>query len=185
MNYPNGIKKNKLIPISNRGMSLEDDINLTNEYYLNHNKAVVYKKPVPITIKKVDFKSRRDAVITEARFKIPSTTDYNGLYKGYYIDFEAKETRKNNLPLNNIHSHQIEHLFKIDEHKGISFLIVRFVLFDKTFLLESKYLKKFIDEETRKSIPFDYFTKYGHLIKENYNPRLDYLNIIEKIRSEY
>ena len=49
MNYPNGIKKtnipiqeNKTINYKNRGMSLEEDINLTNTYYLNCNKAVIY-----------------------------------------------------------------------------------------------------------------------------------------------
>ncbi len=185
MNYPNGIKRTKLISTSNRGMSLEDDINLTNEYYLINDLAIIHKKPVPITIKKVNFKSRSDALITEARFKIPSTTDYNGLYKGFYIDFEAKETRLLNLPLANIHEHQIKHLIKIHEHKGISFLIVRFTLLDKTFLLETKHLISFLGANSRKSIPFDFFEKFGFLLKVGYNPRLDYLSVLEKIRSEY
>ena len=113
MNYPNGIKKNYKISTSNRGMDLEEDINESNLYYRNNDIAIIYKKPTPITINKVDYKSRTDAVITEAHFIIPSTTDYNGIYKGKYIDFEAKETRKNYFPLANIHKHQIEHLKKI------------------------------------------------------------------------
>ena len=51
MNYPNGIKKqatvnkhrNQQLSYSNRGMSLEEDINATNEYYLHTNKAIVHK----------------------------------------------------------------------------------------------------------------------------------------------
>ena len=138
MNYPSGIKKEFINQKShsNRGMNLEWDINDTNEYYLFNDIAVIHKKPTPITINKVDYKSRRDAVIKEAHFKIPSTTDYNGIYKGKYIDFEAKETKSlTSFPLNNIHIHQIEHLKKIYNHGGIGFIIVRFSKLNKTYLL--------------------------------------------------
>lgn len=181
MNYPNGIKKNfKIVKsYSNRGMDLESDLNTTNEYYLNNNIAVIYKKPTPITINKVDFKSRRDAVITEAHFKIPSTTDYNGIYNGYYIDFEAKETKSlTSFPLNNIHNHQIEHLKKIYEHGGIGFIIVRFVKLNKTFLMYIEDFINFTTNNKRVSIPLNYFEEKAYIIKEGLNPRLDYLKII-------
>ena len=108
MKYPCGVKKTytKNINYGNRGMNLEDDINLTNEYYLINNIASIYKKPTPIGIVKVD----NSGVISEAYFKTPSTTDYNGIYKGKYIDFEAKETVEDSFPLKNIHEHQIRHL---------------------------------------------------------------------------
>ena len=70
MQYPNNIKKTytKLtVSHSNRGMNLENAINQSNEYYLRNDIAVIYKKPTPITINKVDFKSRKDAVITVGR----------------------------------------------------------------------------------------------------------------------
>ena len=161
---------------SNRGMSLEADINDSNEYNLLSDVAVIYKKPTPITVNKVNYHSRRDAIITEARFNTPSTTDYNGIYKGKYIDFEAKETKsKTSFPLSNIHKHQIDHLKKIVKHGGIGFLIVRFTSINKTYFLDSKYLFEFIDKQNRKSIPLDYFQEYGKEIKEGLRPRLDYL----------
>ena len=183
MNYPNGIKKSfKAIKnYSNRGMNLEYDINDSNNYYLNNNIAIIYKKPTPITINKVDYKSRNDAVIKEAHFKIPSTTDYNGIYKGKYIDFEAKETNSlTSFPLKNIHNHQIEHLKNIYEHGGIGFLIVRFCKLNKTFLLYIADLISFINNYERMSIPISYFEEKGFIIKEGLNPRLDYLKVIEK-----
>lgn len=185
-NYPSGINKTYInqFTYSNRGMNLEEDLNITNSYYLNNDIAIIYKKPTPITINKVDYPSRKDAVIKEAHFKIPSTTDYNGIYKGKYIDFEAKETKnKTSFPLNNIHNHQIKHLESINKHGGIGFIIVRFTSINKTYLLFVNELLSFINNEKRKSIPIDYFEKNGYLIKEGFNPRLDYLKIIdERIR---
>ena len=126
---------------SNRGMGLESDLNNTNKYYLENNIAVIYKKPTPITINKVNYHSRKDALITEAHFKIPSTTDYNGIFKGKYIDFEAKETKnKTSFPLSNIHTHQIEHLKKIINLGGIGFIIVRFTSLNQSYYLNGKNL---------------------------------------------
>ena len=102
-----------------RGMNLEEDLNITNRYYLDNDIAAIYKKPTPVTIVNVDYKSRETARITEAYFQIPSTTDYNGVYRGKYIDFEAKETKLKSFPLGNIHKHQLDHLEKIVSHGGI------------------------------------------------------------------
>ncbi len=182
MNYPNGLNKkiNNSINYGNRGMNLEEDLNISNQYYLENNIAVIYKKPTPITINHVDYPNRMDAVITNAKFKIPSTTDYNGIYKGKYIDFEAKETaNKTSFPLANIHNHQIEHLRRIVNHGGIGFIIVRFSSLNRIFLLKATELFNFVDKNTRKSIPLEYFISNGVEIKLSLRPRIDYLKYIE------
>ena len=188
MNYPNGVKKhnidntNKEISYKNRGMSLESELNDTNEYYRIIDKAYIYKKPTPIKITKVDYPSRDKAVIKEAFFTVPSTTDYNGLYCGKYIDFEAKETRsKSSFSLSNIHPHQINHLRNINNHQGIAFLIVRFTTLNETYLLFAKDFLEFIDNTDRKSIPIDFFREKAFLIKDGYKPTIDYLKIIDNI----
>ena len=97
MNYPDGRKhNNKTIYTGKRGMSLESDINDTNKYYLDNDIAVIYKKPTPTKVIKLDGNRIKDGF-----YEIPSTTDYNGIYKGKYVDFEAKETKsKTSFPLN-------------------------------------------------------------------------------------
>lgn len=182
MNYPNNIKKTPNIKFGNRGMNLEKDINSTNHYYLINNIAIIRKLPTPITIKKVNYISNKEAKITEAWFQKKSTTDYNGIYRERYIDFEAKETKsKKYFPLNNIHAHQLNHIKKIIEHGGIAFLIISFSTYNQTFLLDGPDLINFIKTNKRKSIPYNYFQKNAHLIQLKYNPRLDYLKIIDKI----
>ena len=188
MNYPNGIKKKTISVEStpkshkNRGMNLEDELNQTNEYYRDMDIAYIYKKPTPIKITKVDYPSRDKTIIKEAFFTVPSTTDYNGLYKGYYIDFEAKETQsKTSFALSNIHPHQIKHLENIKRHNGISFLIVRFTTLNLTYLLRTEDFIDYLNNNDRKSIELDYFKEKGYLIKDGYNPRVDYLKIVDQI----
>ena len=78
---------------SNLGMTLESDVEETNLYYLKTKRAVIYKKPTPVQIVDVSYPSRNKAKIVEAYYRTPSTTDFNGIYKGYYIDFDCKEKK--------------------------------------------------------------------------------------------
>jgi len=185
MNYPGGVRKDRLVSntnYGNRGMNLEGDLNSSNQYYVDTLKAFIYKKPTPIKIVKVDYACREAARIKEAYFTEPSTTDYNGIYKGKYIDFEAKETKsRTSFSLNNIHLHQIRHLRNIRSQNGIAFLIVRFTTLNKTFLLLADDFFSFIDNNKRKSIPIDYFNDKGYILKEKLQPRVDYLEIIDQI----
>ncbi len=186
INYPNKkqVFKKQTENHSNRGMSFENMINETNDYYLHNNIAIIHKKPIPIQIVKVDYPSRSGAVIKEAYYKVPSTTDYNGIYKGIHIDFEAKETiNKTSFPLSNIHSHQIDHLIAIDNHGGMSFLLIFFKTLDEIYLLETKYLKDFVTraKSGRKSITYEEIKNYGYIVKEGYAPRIEYLKVINEI----
>jgi len=195
--YPNGRKykseptpqvrnkPEKMITYGKRGMTLEDELNETNLYYLSKGIAVIHKKPTPIQIVQVDYKSRSTAVIKEAYFRQASTTDYNGVYKGKYIDFEAKETQSNtSFPLSNFHEHQISHMKNVVNHKGISFVILRFVKTDELFLLESKDLFSFwrrMESGGRKSIKKEEILSYGHPIEYGLHPRIDYLKVIQHL----
>ncbi len=174
MNY----KINFNSTFANRGMGLENDINETNKYYNQYDIALIYKKPTPIRINQTDYKHMR---ITDGFFESPSTLDYNGVYKGKYIEFDAKETKsKTSFPINNIHKHQIEYIKKVLKQSGIVFLIVRFSSLDEDYLLNGKDLINFLSTNGRKSIPLDYFKKKCYKLEIRYAPRLDYLKIVDK-----
>lgn len=182
MRYPNKINKticNNKISHSNRGLSLESDLNITNEYYRDNKIAIVYKKPTPVRCVETECIGKK-TIIKKAFYEMPSTTDYNGVYKGYYIDFEAKEVRTKAFSLTNIHEHQLKHLFDVREQGGIAFIIVRFSKIDETYMLDSKVLNNII-KNGEKSISLDYFKKNGCLVKTNYHPRLDYINSINTL----
>lgn len=173
------------INFGRRGMSFEAQIEKANKYYLASDIAVIHKKPTPVQIVKVDYPKRTAATITEAYFKTPSTTDFNGVYEGVYIDFEAKETTNKTLfPLANIHAHQVHHIIAVSRQKGFSFLLVKFSTIDEIYLLTSDTLKQFWEEYekgTRKSIKRAEFITHGMLIPKNTYPNVDYLKIVDKL----
>lgn len=190
VNYPNGIKrqrqdikqKEQTIDFANRGMSFETAINATNEYYLAHGIAVIHKKPTPIQIVKVDYPKRSRAKIVEAYFRQASTTDYSGVYKGHYIDFEAKETRqKTAMPMKNFHKHQIDHMAHVLTQKGICFVLLHFSSLKETYLLPAKHLITFYNiDKGNKSMPLTYIREYGFRILDSVFPQIPYLDIIDQ-----
>lgn len=184
MKYPNSNKvyvKPKE-SASNRGMSLEDDINMSNRYYLNNDIAVIHKKPTPITIVHVDYPKRSAAKITEAYFKVPSTTDYNGIYLGKYIDFESKECEsKTAFPFSSIHPHQIKHLSDVSKHGAIAFIILRMVSYDKDFLIKANDFLNFYNSSKRKSLPFTWISENGFEISRKYQIPCDYLTRVKEV----
>ncbi|MGN1344439.1 MAG: Holliday junction resolvase RecU [Traorella sp.] len=187
INYPTKIthdnindRSSKSFSHIGRGMSLENDINETNEYYLETKRACIHKKPTPIQVVKVDYPNRSHARISEAYYKIPSTTDYNGVYRGKAIDFEAKQTKnKGGFPFQLIHPHQIEHMKNVIYHGGISFVILRFTSYEETYLIDGKDMINAYEDVHLKSFSYKEVKKLGILIQEGYIPRLKYLDAVD------
>ena len=195
MKYPRGVRApnsnyqaNKQVQYGQRGMTLEKDLDRTNQFYLDSKKAVIHKKPTPVQIVNVDYHSRNKAKITEAYFKVPSTSDYNGIYKGRYIDFEAKETRnKTRFPFINIHAHQVEHMRQCHLSGGIVFLIIKFTVHDEVFLYPFEHFVKHWDHflnNGRKSITYEDIKNESIILPMKYNPRYDYLAAVDEFYIE-
>lgn len=158
-------------------MYLEEIINTANKYYESNNIAFIYKKEVPIKVLKIN-----NNKIVDAFFKEKSTLDFVGIYNGLYVEFDAKSTNLNYLPLANIHNHQIKHIKNILSCNGICFIIIS--INDEYYLLSGKSLLYYIDNYKRKSITYDYIRSKGLLIKYNYLMGLNYLDKLEEMNEK-
>lgn len=142
-----------------RGSTFEEMINMTNDAYSQKGLAVIQKIPTPITPVQID---NTNHTISLAYFDSKSTVDYIGAVQGIPVCFDAKETARKSLPIQNIHSHQIEFMESFERQKGLSFLLVHFQTYDEIYYLPFATLKKYWEAsraDGRKSIPYDSFDK--------------------------
>ena len=123
-----------------RGTTLEEFINRTNEYYLNHKLALIQKIPTPITPVKIDKEQRH---ITLAYFEQRSTVDYIGAVQGIPVCFDAKECAVDTFPLQNIHPHQVEFMKQYEEQQGIAFLILYYSHINKFYYMRFQEMYRF------------------------------------------
>ena len=137
---------------------------------------------------KVEYPKRAKAKIVEAYYQAPSTTDYNGIYKGRYIDYEAKQTNSLSFNYELISKHQVDHLNKVDKHGGIAFVIIYFKSIDKIYLIDIKDFNKFYDaavstNSKKKSLKASEIEEsyHGHEAKIGYAPRINYLDAVDEM----
>ncbi len=70
-----------------RGSQLEEEINRTNDQYMERKLALIQKIPTPITPIQMD---KGTSQITLAYFDQKSTVDYIGAVQGIPVCFDAK-----------------------------------------------------------------------------------------------
>lgn len=167
-----------------RGSSLEELINLTNDVYREKKLAIIQKIPTPITPVKIN---NTNKTISLAYFNEKSTVDYIGVVQGISVCFDAKETSKNNLPLQNIHEHQVEFMKDFENQEGISFLLVYFKMYDEYYYLPFSKLYSYFENIKcggRKSIPYSDFDK-KYLIRSSGKFYIHYLEALKTYLGDY
>ncbi|MCL2664069.1 MAG: Holliday junction resolvase RecU [Defluviitaleaceae bacterium] len=160
-----------------RGSAFEELISLTNRLYRERRLAVIQKVPTPITPVAVNNETH---TISAAYFEQKSTVDFIGVAQGVAICFDAKETRYKNLPLKNIHRHQIEFMEAFRRQEGIAFLLVRFVWADEVFFLPVETLSQYHSSAAlggRKSIPYEAFDR-KYLVQNKNGFPIHYLEAV-------
>ncbi|AXF96726.1 Holliday junction-specific endonuclease [Spiroplasma phoeniceum P40] len=112
-------------------------LDYTIQKYFDNNTGLFFKRPVNITpIEK------QQHLITKSYFKTKNGCDYYGLYQGYYIEFEAKESTQQKFNLNNLKTHQLQQLASVHNHHGIS---------DRYFILSYQKLIEWIKINANKT----------------------------------
>ncbi len=162
-----------------RGSAFEDMINTTNDKYKEHGLACIQKVPTPIKVTKIDNEKR---LITEGYFEKKSSVDYIGVVQGYSVCFDAKETSINNLPIANIHEHQIEYMRSFIKQKGIAFLLVHFKHVDEMFFLPCEVIFSYYEKSKQggmKNIPYSAFEQEYRVYRKG-NYLVHYLEAISK-----
>lgn len=171
-------KRNGLADKANMGMHLENDVISSCKYFKDMGMAAIYKRPTPIRVWKVD--KTNPNKITEAHFDQKSTTDFVGVYRSKYIDFECKETKEDTLHFQNIRSQQVEHLALVKKLGGIGFFLVSFTQRHEVYLLDSHFITdRILNEKSHQGFKRDFFIENGVLIKEGFSPRLYILDAID------
>ena len=168
-------------PQGNRGMLLEQEVELTNKQYAIKGIAQVQKVATPIKVIK-----KMPGGKLMACWDRKSTVDFIGcLADGRYICFDAKETQEKSLKLANIKPHQIKHLKATHDMGGAAFILVWFRKVGKCYALPYEALETYMNTSEAKSIPIKYFEENGEEIYFGDNGfSINYLCVKGEIENE-
>ncbi|HHL0974042.1 TPA: Holliday junction resolvase RecU [Bacillus cereus] len=164
----------------NKGLTLEHTINQSNEIYQQKNLALITKRATPIQV----LKSKGKHIISGLYVK-KSTVDYEGIYNGYPVAFEAKSTiNSKSFPLKNIREHQILYLQQAEHMGALCFFLLEFRTLNKVYLMSFQLVYEYIKKAQqggRKSIPLEDCTLYGYKVQTQKEIPLDYLPYVDKL----
>ena len=135
----------------NNGMMLEKMINDSIKYMESEGIGVFHKKEVPVVFTSLSNMNNKK-VINKGYLMGKSTTDYYGIYKGYFCAFEAKSTIEDTFVLSNVKKHQMEYLNTIEEHGGISFYIIYFISSNKVIFIQSSSFHEYLEFHKKKNL---------------------------------
>ncbi len=164
----------------NRGMAFEKLINLSNEMYQREGVSLINKRPTPVKVLKMVYGRVKDGY-----YESKSTVDYDGVYRGRAIAFEAKSTNEiNRFDLKNIAQHQLDYLEKAEEMGAICFFLIGFTKDQSTFAIPLSVIQSYVrmsqQPKGKKSIPRADFDIYGYLVEQTERAPVDYLQYVDE-----
>lgn len=164
----------------NRGAAFENLLNYTNESYENRDLAVINKRSTPVKVTR-----SKGTKVLAGFFEAKSTVDYDGIYRGRAIFFDAKSTQElDRFDLKNVADHQYEHLEKCHKFGAMCFVLVEFRRQRKTYLLPFTALRAYkveADRGGRKSMTLDNFEVDAYEVSPGRSIPLDYLAAVDRV----
>jgi recombination protein U len=166
----------------NTGAVFEETLKNSCEYYKYRGIALIHKIPTPwsVTYDKKSFK------VKNAYPQEKSSVDFEGVWHGRSIAFEAKSTReRKRFDLKNIQQHQIDYLLQHQDQGGISFLLVEFSNLGETYLIFVDQFNDWVQlakNGGRRSIPYDWIQMNCCIVVPERAP-LDFIRVLERERS--
>lgn len=157
----------KMELLNQKGMFLEKILGVTHQYYRLKRYASVYKVPVAHA-------SPSQGKLKRAHY----FCDYVGCYRGYYFEFEAKETLRPEFHWSQLRKSQRYKLHQIQLHQGLSFIVIYFGHYNQFWLFFYEDLYNFVNLNSQ-VISYQNCQKLGTQIRFN-NLMLDYLPILRK-----
>ena len=142
--------------------------------------ALINKRPTPVKVLKMVYGRVKDGY-----YESKSTVDYDGVYKGRAVAFEAKSTNEiNRFDLKNIAQHQLDYLEKAEKMGAICFFLIGFTKDQSTFAIPLSVIQSYVrmsqQPKGKKSIPRADFDIYGYLVEQTERAPIDYLQYVDE-----
>lgn len=161
------------------GQAFEQMIDYSNEVYKRLNMAVVHKRPTPVKVTR-----SAGTKVLAGFFEKKSTVDYDGIYRGRRLDYEAKSIESlDRFDLKRVEDHQYTHLEQCYQHGSLTFVLIEFVKQRKVYLLPFETLKSYKEQARRggkKSIRIEDMDIHAYEVQPAGVP-VDYLPVVKKI----
>lgn len=163
----------------NRGMAFEQLLNIVNKQYSNKGIALINKRPTPVKV----LKSKGTRVLS-GFYESKSTVDYDGVYEGRAIAFEAKSVDAKRFDLKNVQAHQLAYLEKAARNGAITFFLIEIRPQQAVYYVPLEMMQGYMERAKkggRKSIPLDELEIYAYEVEQGRGVLLDYLAIVDKL----
>lgn len=158
--------------MKNKGMYIEELVGNTITFYNNKNIGIFEKRYLPIKIISID----KNKVIGYLKEK--SFVDFVGIYNKRHIEFETKQTNDNYFRFTLFKEHQLKYLINSHNHGSISFLIIHFYNFDKTFAINTSELISLYEKYKNKKISLEYIENHFHKLEIIFPGILDLISFL-------
>jgi len=166
------------------GKSFEEILKNSCEFYRYKGIALIHKIPTPWSVS-YDKKYHR---VIRAHPEEKSSVDFEGVWHGRSVAFEAKSTReRKRFDLKNIKQHQIDYLRQHQEQGGFSFFLVEFAKHGEVYLVWFDQVNEWwegMKDGGRKSIPYTWIQIHCDVVVPG-RTYLDFIRVLEKERTKW